>query len=601
MNDPLSLDKNGYVVFDGVSIRDIIINRLNRGQVFTDQNYQGSNLSGLIDIISYTFNTLLYYLNKTSSESMFTEAQIYENMNRIVKLLNYKPIGRLGQNVPFNLTATQFLPTANYFIPRFSYLNVGATQYSINKDIVFSKLTDGVESIQDVDNNYLLYQGLFQEYPLYLAAGFDNEVVYLALDSNVKIDHFNIYVYVKPKNEVLWKEWTNVPDLFTYTSNDNVYSTRFNENLRYEIQFGDGVNGKKLQEGDQVAIYYLSIDSNAVGLAPNAISQQSVFVPFNSVRYNEILKDTSFNYNEKLTADQILEIFISNNFPSNSYSDYESVESIRKNAPQFFKSQNRLITTKDYEGFVKTNYNNILADSSIVSNDDYMLGHMKYLYDIGLNAPQLQNQVLFNQIKFATSCNFNNIYVYTVPNNELQDYLSPAQKEIIINGLNSLKTVTSNIVVMDPVYMYLDFYVQSPKITPNISDLNSSKLVVTKSKITRRASSSILADIKTIFANAFNHKTSKLGQVIDLYQLSSDILNIEGVDSIETYRKDIESGVNGISLLMWNSLYPNQDSTVHSQNIPLKYFQYPVFNSIENLNSRIEILEPSGFIKAVDF
>jgi hypothetical protein len=66
MSDIVPFDKNSYVAFDGVSIRDIIVNRLNQGQVFTDQNYQGSNLSGLIDVVSYTFSTLLYYLNKTS-------------------------------------------------------------------------------------------------------------------------------------------------------------------------------------------------------------------------------------------------------------------------------------------------------------------------------------------------------------------------------------------------------------------------------------------------------------------------------------------------------------------------------------------------------
>ena len=52
--DPVPFTSNSYVAFDGTSIRDIIINRLNQGQVFTDQNYQGSNLSALIDIIRHS-------------------------------------------------------------------------------------------------------------------------------------------------------------------------------------------------------------------------------------------------------------------------------------------------------------------------------------------------------------------------------------------------------------------------------------------------------------------------------------------------------------------------------------------------------------------
>jgi hypothetical protein len=600
MSDLIPFNKNSYVAFDGVSIRDIIVNRLNQGKVFTDQNYQGSNLSGFIDIISYTFTTLLYYLNKTSSESMFSESQIYENMNRIVKLLNYKPVGRIGQNIPFGLGATDGLSRGNYFISRYSYINVGGTQFSTNKDIAFSKLVDAASQIEDVNNNYLLYQGTFQEYPLYNAAGIDNEVLYLALDSNIQIDHFNIFVYVKPKNAIKWQEWTNVSDLFLYTATENVFTTRFNENLRYEIQFGDGINGKKLNEGDQVAVYYLQIDPNAAGVAPNGLNA-SKFVQFNTVRYNEIISDISFNYEEKLSTQQLSYITLSNEYPSNSYSDYENVDSIRLNAPKNFRSQYRLVTNRDYESFIEANYFNILCDAKVISNDDYMRGHIKYLYEIGLNDPQLENQILLNQIKFANSCNFNNLYVYAVPNNELQDFLAPPQKELIINGLNENKTITSKIVVMDPVYMNLDFYAKSLDKTPSVDDLINCKLKITKSKNTRRASSGIVNDIQTLFVNTFNHKVSKLGQVIDLYKLTSDILNIDGVENVETHRYDTNISVNGISILMWNDLYPNQDSKVYTQNVTLGYYQYPVFNNINDIASRIEVVEPSGYIKSVDF
>jgi len=600
MSDLVPFDKNSYVAFDGTSIRDIIVSRLNQGQVFTDQNYQGSNLSALIDIISYTFSTLLYYLNKTSSESMFSEAQVYENMNRIVKLLNYKPVGRLGQNVPFSMSATANLPKGNYFIPRYSYINVGGTQFSTNQDIVFSKLVDGATTIDDINNNYLLYQGLFQEYPLYTAAGIDNEVIYLALNDTTYIDHFNIQIYVKPKNATTWQQWTSVSDLFLYTATDNVYTTRFNENLRYEIQFGDGITGNKLNEGDQVAVYYLAIDPNTSGIAPGAINDSSI-VKFNSTQYTQILNDTSFNLQESLSNQQIGYISLSNDYPSNSYSDYETVENIRSNAPKAFRSQYRLVTNLDYDSYIRSNFANIIADTAIVNNDDYLNGHMKYLYDIGLNYPQLQNQVLFNQIKFANSCNFNNVYVYVVPNNEDQDYLSPPQKELIINGLQDSKTMTSNVVIMDPVYINLDFYVKSVYTNPSINDINLNSLNIIKTKNTRRASSAILSDVKNLFINTFNHKTSKLGQVIDLYKLTSDILNIEGVQNVQTYRSDTNESVNGISLLFWNSLYPDQDSNVHTQNITLGYFQYPVFNNINDIASRIKVIEQTGTIKSVDF
>lgn len=600
MNDIVPFNKNSYVSFDGISIRDNIINRLNQSKIFTDQNYQGSNLSALIDVISYTFTTLLYYLNKTSSESMFSEAQIYENMNRIVKILNYKPIGRLGQNVPFNLLANSNIAKGNYFIPRFNYISVGGTQFSLNQDIVFSKLTDGNSEISDVNNNYLLYQGLFQEYPLYTSAGIDNEVIYLALGETVQIDHFNIFVYVKPKNSNKWENWSNVSDLFLYTATENVYTTRFNENLRYEIQFGDDINGKRLNEGDQVAIYYLQIDSNSSGIAPQALNN-SKFVQYNSLRYNQILNDTSFNFEEKLSDAQLNNVSINNEYPSNSYSDYENVESIKANAPNNFRSQYRLVTSRDYESFIKSNYFNVISDTVVVGNDDYIRGHLRYLYEIGLKNPQLQNQILFNQVKFANSCNFNNLYIYAVPKNETQDFLSPPQKELILNGTEESKTITSKIIISDPVYMNFDFYIKSPISDATIDDLSLNKLRIIKEKNTRRASSAIVADIKNLFLSKFNHNVSRLGQVIDLYQLTSEILNLDGVENVETYRSDTNTSANGISILMWNDLYPYQDTKVYSQNLTLEYFQYPIFNNINDITSRIEVVEQSGFIKAVEF
>lgn len=597
--DNTGFDKNSYIAFDGTSIRDLIINKLNQGQVFTDQNYQGSNLSALIDVIGYSFSTLLYYLNKTSSESLFSEAQLYENMNRIVKLLNYNPVGRLGQNVPFTINVTSIIGAGNYTIPKYSYISVGGTKYSLNQNINFTKFTNDDETISNIANTYLAYQGIFEENPLYTALGVDNELVYITPPSDVYLDHFNIFVYVKPLATGKWEEWTRSTDLFLYGSGDSVFEVRFNENKNYEIKFGDNVNGRRLNTGDQVQIFYLHIDPNSQGIGPNTLNNGSV-ISYNSIVYNEILNDISINQNY-LTGIQLTEITLSNDFPSTVYNDEEGVDSIRKNAPKNFRSQYRLVTTSDYESYVKSNYTSFVSDLKVVSNDDYLRGHIKYLYDIGLNSPQLENRVLINQINFANSCNFNNLYLYLVPNNSLQSYLSSPQKEIILNGLQPHKTITSSIVPMDPVYMYLDFYLTNPFSTPTPNDLNLTKLVLTKNPNTRRADSAILADVQTLFNSTFNRKTNTLGQLIDIYQLSTNILNIDGVSRIQTYRSDIDTYVEGISFLLWNGTFPENDANVYSQNLSLGYFQYPIFNNIDNISSRITIKETTGSIKASDF
>ena len=61
------LPVNAYASFDAQSMRDLILDRLNNNSDigFTDQNYEGSNLNAIIDIIGYSFHTLMFYLNQT--------------------------------------------------------------------------------------------------------------------------------------------------------------------------------------------------------------------------------------------------------------------------------------------------------------------------------------------------------------------------------------------------------------------------------------------------------------------------------------------------------------------------------------------------------
>ena len=105
-NFPLKQD--AYAAFDAISLRNLIISRLNEQGVYTDQNYLGSNIASIIDIISYSFNTLMFYLNKTSTESMFTEAQLYENISRIVNVFDYKPIGYQTSTLAFSCSFLRF-------------------------------------------------------------------------------------------------------------------------------------------------------------------------------------------------------------------------------------------------------------------------------------------------------------------------------------------------------------------------------------------------------------------------------------------------------------------------------------------------------------
>ena len=71
---------------------------------------------------------------------------------------------------------------------------------------------------------------------------------------NVLIDHFNVNVYIKPVGGT-WKIWEETPSLYLEDADAEKYEIRLNENKNYEIKFGNDINGKKLEESSEVAIY----------------------------------------------------------------------------------------------------------------------------------------------------------------------------------------------------------------------------------------------------------------------------------------------------------------------------------------------------------
>jgi hypothetical protein len=602
MNELLPFDKNSYLNFDAVSLKSLIIDRLNKGKVFTGQNYQGSNLSAVIDVISLVFGNLLFYLNKTSSESMFSEVELYENMNKIVKLLNYKPIGKTAPTVPIRLVAGSNVSPNNYTIPRYSYINVGASNFSFTQDVFFSKLNSNVdENITALDDKVLLKQGVYEEYPIYTSTGFDNEIVYLSLDEKIFVDHYSIDVYVKEYLSNQWVKYSSVNELFLHSANETVYEIRYNENKRYEITFGNDINGKKLNSGDQVLVYYLRIDPDDISIGSGGLNNQFI-VKYNSLLYPNILDDTNSVNANYLSINDLRNVFVNNAYPSSDLKNEETVDSIRKNAPQTFRSQYRLITKTDYDSYIRNNFSDLITDVKIFNNNEYLMKYMKYVYDIGLKNAGKELNLLFNQVKFSNACNFNNLYFCAVPKSKRQSFLNPPQKEIIINGLDRWKTLTTEIVPLDPVYMMFDFYVPDIKDPSlSLSELSNTKLRIFKSRTTTLSDSMIINRIVDIINQTFLHENCKLGKYIDINRITTNILSLDDVSDIKTINTKTNTSTDGISLLGWNFYYPSNDRKVYTQNVFLEDFKFPVFNNIENIFKKIEIYNETFEQEAIQF
>ena len=590
----LNIQPNEYIAFDATTIRDFIRNRLTQSGQFTDQYIEGSNISAITNIIAYSFHTLMFYLNKTSSEAMFSEAQIYENINRVVKLVNYSPIGKQTATVTFTCSATGDLTTGSYTIPRYSFLRVGNALYTFNQDITFTKTLSASQTLDSVGNQTILYQGKWTEYPLYNALGANNETVFVAPGSDVNIDHFNIDVYVKDAGTNKWSQWKRTESLYLENATSNSFEVRYNESRNYEFKFGDSINGKKLNTNDIVAIYYLQSLGTDGEIAAGTLDNLPAVV-YNTTQFNTIRSDTFSTDLQYLDDNNITALQFSNANPSTVYTDAENANSIRNNAPAAFKSQYRLVTAQDYKNFVVSTFGNIVQDVIVYSNNEYVNNHLRYLYNIGLTNPNRDNRVLYNQLAFSTACNFNNIYIYALPKatqlntNSYINYLTPAQKSLITNGTSDKKTLTSDVIVMDPVYKTVTVGYGTDADTDINTAISQSRLIV-KLNRTAKISTQLIQNKVTGIVQAFFDPTKlTLGYNIDLINLTAQIESIPGVNSIYTQRLDTGDIIQGISLTIWNPSYPNNDVTFTTKNYQLKEFQALYFNNIADFSNRVVV------------
>ena len=172
---------------------------------------------------------------------MFSDAVVYENMNRIVKLLNYSPVGYRTSTCVFGCETN--ITSGFYTIPRYSFVDADGIIYSTREDIPFDARDNKV--IVTDESKYILYQGKYTEYPDYTAIGEAFENVTISVNNNVLIDHHSIDVYVRSAQTGQDSQWKQTDSLFMEPSDSSAYELRLNENYRYEFKFGNNINGKQ--------------------------------------------------------------------------------------------------------------------------------------------------------------------------------------------------------------------------------------------------------------------------------------------------------------------------------------------------------------------
>ena len=327
-----------FTNLDFDQIKTTLKNYLKANSNFTDYDFEGSNLSTILDVLAYNTYITSYNANMVANEVFIDSATLRENVVSLARNIGYVPKSRKAATS----TVSFFVDTSSITPPPVSLTlhkgPIASTSGSFgNQSFVFSILED---ITVPVFNNI----ASFDEIKIYEGVLLTSNFTYNPRNPNQRyilpnsgIDTDLISTIVRPNETSTISVKYNLQDsLFNVNSESEVYYIQEIEDERYELIFGDGVFGKALEDGNYIQISYIvSNGDSGNGIGQFTFSGRLSYTR-NSITYN-ITSGISL-----LTTGLI----------SSGGESIEPVESIRKFAPRIYASQNRALTSNDYETLI---------------------------------------------------------------------------------------------------------------------------------------------------------------------------------------------------------------------------------------------------------
>ena len=319
-------------------IKESLKDYLRANSNFTDYDFEGSNLSAIIDTLAYNTYISSYNANMITNEVFIDSATLRENVVSLARNIGYVPRSRKAAvaDVSFsvnasNTNAVTLTLKAGIVLTTSSQFGGNSYTFCIPEDITVPVTSTGVAFF----TNIKVYEGTFITQTFTASSRNPNQRYILP---NVGIDADLIRVIVKDNEASSVKDkYSRFSSLFGVDSSTMLFFLQEIENERYEVMFGDGVFGKKIEEPNFVEVSY--VVSN--GEAANGL---------NNFSFSGRLVDNS---GSSVTSGVSL---VFTNYPSSGGSAIESIESIKKYAPQIYASQNRAVTAADFEALVPRIY-----------------------------------------------------------------------------------------------------------------------------------------------------------------------------------------------------------------------------------------------------
>ena len=446
-----------FTNLDFDQIKTQIKDYLRANSNFTDFDFEGSNFSVLIDTLAYNTYINAFNANLVVNESFLDGATVRENVVSLARNIGYIPRSRSAAKA--QVTFTVPTTTSSAFVTlEAGLVCVGAAdnttyRFSVPEDITATVL-NGVAQFGSVEKPIEIYQGSMLTRQFLVDTSQDQKFI---LD-NPNIDTSTITAFVKGVNDTgLGREYHLVDNILNIDSKSEIFLIQEVQDERYELLFGDGYFGKKLENNAVITIRYLVTDGEA-GNGPALFDFQGNVVDSSGLRVIPTASIPVTTVQRAMNGGEV-----------------EHVSSIKYFAPRLYSAQYRAVTARDYEAIIASIYPNT-ESVAVVGGEE-------------LTPP-----------KFGT------VQISIKPKNGT--YVSDFDKQNILNKIKqySIAGINQSIVDLKILYVELDstIYYNNQQVS-NVDDLRTNVV------------SSLTTYSKDVDMNRFGgrFKYSKVLQLID--------------------------------------------------------------------------------------
>ena len=305
---------------------------------FTDYDFEGSNLSTILDVLAYNTYITSYNANMVANEVFIDTATLRENVVALARNIGYTPRSRKAAT-----SAVSFIVDTTNITPKPASITLRKGTVAASKG-TFGGSSGSFCVLDDITVPVVNGIAAFNEIPIYEGTVVEKNFTYSARNPqqkfvlpNVGIDTDLIRVGVKNNvSSTATVKYALQDNLFYVGSDSKIFFLQEVADERYEIFFGDGVFGKKLDDQNYITTTYLVTN----GDSGNGFSQFA----FNG-RLTYVRDGNEYTVTSGISL-------LTPEYTSRGGTSIEEVESVRKYAPKIYSTQNRAVTADDYETLI---------------------------------------------------------------------------------------------------------------------------------------------------------------------------------------------------------------------------------------------------------